>query len=231
MPQVLEQKKVQSVLRDGGTQEDASALLKATGPTRDRRGSAALVAMRRRTLSEEAPPAGEGTRRKSGLASAVHGGRRGTRAAKPGQDKQETPPASPLSLNSEESRLMNRANRRRSIATLAAKAGLWGEFEKLGKRRASMQTTVEVLGSPSPNSGRRRLKKELLQGKQDSFYNLLVVPKKPEGKKNRKGSLDGGVGSRRRRSTSEPRSVRKTIAAVTTGVRKLANEVMKSAGP
>ena len=118
--EVIEQKKVNAVLRDGGTEEDARALLLATSPKEGRRGSAAMVAMRRRTLSEEMPDERRGGTRRGTVATVSPTRRRGA------QDK-DSPPESPISPGTQESLLMNRKNRRSSIAALAQKAGLGGE--------------------------------------------------------------------------------------------------------
>ena len=72
-------------------------------------------------------------------------------------------------------------------------------------------------------TGKRRLRPDL-DKKQDSFYQLLKVPKKPE-VRNRRSSAGTGVAARRKRSVSEPRGVRKTIATVTEGVKNLGSKV------
>ena len=131
-----------------------------------RRGSAALIAMRRRTLSEETSE--EVRERRSSTSS---------RRASMAQEKLEaamakmeakdntksfaplpTSPLSPTSLS------MTRNNRRRSIAELADKAGLGNAFGKLEeKRRGSMVGEISPGGtttSATSRRGKQKSKKE-----------------------------------------------------------------------
>jgi len=203
MDEVVEQLKVQTTRRDGGEVEEE--VVPPANYDRSRRGSVTLVAMRRRTLSEETSE--EVRERRMSETARIADERSKARIKKSFPEI----PSNPLSPDSEDSMQLSRANRRRSIAELANKAGLKEEFVKLDEKRRG--SSVE-LGS-SPNGNRRG---KLKNKKDDSFYKLLQFPAKsskptkPESlSPSRRGSAASANEKRRKRSISEPKSIRKSI--------------------
>ncbi|GMH68873.1 hypothetical protein TrST_g3172 [Triparma strigata] len=207
MDEVVEQLKVQTTRRDGGEVEEE--VVPPANYDRSRRGSVILVAMRRRTLSEETS---EEVRERRMSETARIADERSKARVKKSFPEIPSNPLSPLSPDSEDSRQLSRSNRRRSIAELANKAGLKEEFGKLDEKRRG--SSVE-LGS-SPNGNRRG---KLKNKKEDSFYKLLQFPAKsskptkPESlSPSRRGSGASANEKRRKRSISEPKSsIRKSI--------------------
>ncbi|GMH79333.1 hypothetical protein TL16_g08108 [Triparma laevis f. inornata] len=131
MDEVCEQKRIQTIRAMGGEVEDEDqAPPVSSSGERNRRGSVTLVAMRRRTLSEETSEDVRERRMSETM-------KKSQKADQKSKTKKSfpSPPNSPLSPDAIESLQLSRSNRRRSIAALANKAGLKDEFEKMDEVR------------------------------------------------------------------------------------------------
>ncbi|GMI36981.1 hypothetical protein TrCOL_g2519 [Triparma columacea] len=191
-----------------------------------RRGSATLVAMRIRTLSVDSNAGMDGSPQ-----------RRASVGDKTGPHSKPPDPAAaaeelPLSPDTQHSISQSRSHRRRSIAELAAKAGLEKEFSQMEEKRAG-EIVTSPGGSPmkSPGGtvlrtpGRPSLKIE----KEDSFYHLLKKPSPPsKGRKNStSGRRDSNNSVRRKRSISDGEEKRKSslIGRIGSGIGSVLKKV------